>query len=88
MPLRGYKYTKEREMLHVFFEAGIKTYWRCKNRYCKGRVTTVNDVPVCETGNNLHAPNPQEAEVKKSMARLKEAASCSQDAPSRLVNKE
>ena len=29
-----------------------------------------------------------EAEVKKSMAHLKEAASCSQDAPSRLVNKE
>ena len=48
----------------------------------------MNDVPVCETGNNLHAPNPQEAEVKKSMARVKEAASSSQDAPSRLVNKE
>ena len=27
----------------------------------------VNDVPVRETGHNLHAPSPQEAEVKKSI---------------------
>ena len=86
MSLSGYLYTKEREMPAT--EAGVKIYWICENRECKGRVTTVNDVPVRETGHNLHAPSPQEAEVKKSMARLKEAASCSQDAPSRLVNKE
>ena len=69
-------------------EAGIKSYWRCENHECKleGRVTTVNDVPVCETGHNLHVPSPQEAEVKTSMARLKETASCSQDTPSWQVN--
>ena len=44
-------------------DAGIKPYWRS----CKDRVTTVNDVPVYETGHNLHAPSPQEAEVYKSM---------------------
>ena len=50
-------------------EAGIKSY-------VKGRVTKVNDVPLCETVHNLYAPSPQEADVKTSMARLKETASC------------
>ena len=44
-------------------EAGIKPFWRSENRECKDRVTTVNDVPVGETGQNLHAPSLQEAEV-------------------------
>ena len=44
-------------------EARIKSYWRSENRECKDRVTTVNDAPVDETGHNLHAPSPQEAEV-------------------------
>ena len=51
MSLRGYIYTKEKEM--PASEAGIKSY----------RVTTVNDVPVGETGHNLHDPSLQEAEV-------------------------
>ena len=33
-------------------EAGIKPYWRSENCECKDRVTTVNDVPVGETGHN------------------------------------
>ena len=65
MSLRGYIYTKEKEM--PASEAGIKPCWRSENRECKERATTVNDDPVGETGHNLHAPSPQEAEVKKSM---------------------
>ena len=65
MSLRGYIYTKAREI--PASEAGIKTYWRYENRDCNGMVTTVNDAPVRETGQYLHAPSPQEAEVKKSM---------------------
>ena len=61
MSLRGYIYTKEKEM--PAFEAGIKPYWRSENRKCKDRVTTVNDVSVGVTGHNLHAQSPQEAEV-------------------------
>ena len=44
-------------------EAGIKPCCRSENRECKDRATTVNDVSVGETGHNLHAPSPQEAEV-------------------------
>ena len=44
-------------------EAGIKPCWRSKNCECKDRATMVNDVPVGETGHNLHAPSPQEDEV-------------------------
>ena len=61
MSLREYIYTKEKEMQAS--EAGIKPYWRSGNRKCKDRVTTVNDVAVGETGHNLHAPSPIEAEV-------------------------
>ena len=53
-------YTKEKEMLAS--EAGIKPYWRSENRECKDRVTMVIDVPVGETGHNLHAPSPKEHE--------------------------
>ena len=61
MSLRGYIYTKEKEM--PASEAGIKPYWRSENRECKDRVTTANDVPVDETGHSLHALSPQNAEV-------------------------
>ena len=36
----------------------------------------------------MHGPSMAEIEVKKSLARMKEVASSSQDAPSRIVNKE
>ena len=45
-------------------EAELKPYWIFENRECKDRVTTVNDVPVAETGHNLHAPSQQEAEPR------------------------
>ena len=61
MSLRGYIYTKENEI--PASEAGIKPYWRSENRECKDMVTTVNDVPVDETGHNMHAPSPQKAGV-------------------------
>ena len=44
MSLRGYIYTKEKEM--PASEAGIKPCWRSVNRECKDRATTMNDVPV------------------------------------------
>ena len=53
-------YTKEKEM--PASEACIKPYWISENRECKDRVTTVNDVPVSETGHCLHAPSPKEHE--------------------------
>ena len=59
--MKIYIHTKEKEM--PASEAGIKPYWRSENREYKDRVTTVNDVPVGETGHNLYTPSPQEAEV-------------------------
>ena len=85
MAYKGFQYTKDKA---TDTDTGVKMYWRCENRNCKGLVTTINDIPVRETEHNVHAPSPHEVEVKKSMARLKDAASSSQDAPSRLVNKE
>ena len=52
-----YIYTKETEM--PASEAGIKPYWRSNSNV----KTTVNDIPLGETGHNLNAPNPQEVEV-------------------------
>ena len=53
-------YTKEKEI--PASKAGIKPYWRSENRECKAKTTTVNDVPVGETGHNLLAPSPKEHE--------------------------
>ena len=36
----------------------------------------------------MHGPSMEDIEVKKSLARMKEEASSSQAAPSRIVNKE
>ena len=51
-------------------------------------MTTVNDVPIRETAHDLHIPSKQEVEIQKSIARLKDIAGTSQEAPSRLVNRE
>ena len=69
-------------------EAGVKRYWRCENCDSEGRVITVNDIHMCETGHNMHAPSPQKTAVKNQMTQLKDAAASSQDASSRLINKE
>ena len=63
MSLKGYIYTLRKrkcQLLGLALNriedpriANVKTGW----------VTTVNDVPVGETGHNLHAPSPQEAKV-------------------------
>ena len=66
----------------------VKIYWCCENRNCKGRITTVNDVPISETAHDMHIPSKQEVEIQKWMARLKEISGTSQEAPSRLVNRE
>lgn len=84
MSLNGYIYTKDRQN---DTEAGIKIYWRCENRECKGRAQTLNDAYLqgSERAHDMHAPSKQEAEVQKAMARLKDAAASSQEAPSKLV---
>ena len=69
-------------------EAGVKRFWRCENCDSEGRVITVNDIHMCETGHNMHAPSPQKTAVKNRMTHLKDATASSQDVPSRLINKE
>ena len=43
MNFKGFQYPKDRQ---TDTERAIKIYWRCENRNCKGRITTVNDVPI------------------------------------------
>ena len=85
MNFKGFQYTKDRQ---TSTEPAIKMYWCCENRNCKRKITTVNNVPIRETGHDMHIPSKQEVEIQKSMARLKEIAGTSQEAPSRLVNRE
>ena len=57
---KGFQYTKDRQ---TDTEPAFKIYWRCENRNCKGRITTVNDVPICETAHDMHIPSKQEVEI-------------------------
>ena len=43
MNFKGFQYTKDRQ---TDTDPAIKIYWRCENRNCKGRITTVNDVLI------------------------------------------
>ena len=61
-----------------------KCYWKCDNRHCKGGIITSSD-----------DRRPQYAwtcipqiEVQQSMARIREAASKTQEAPAKFLNKE
>ena len=49
MNFKGFQYTKGRQ---TGTEPAIKIFWRCENRNCKGRITTVNDVPIRETAHD------------------------------------
>ena len=60
MNFTGFQYTKDRQ---TGTEPEIKIYWRRENRNCKGRITTVNDVPICETAHDMHIPSKQEVEI-------------------------
>ena len=54
-------------------------------------VVTSSGEPVIilkESPHNLHGPSVAQIEVKKSIARMKEAAAQGRDAPSRIVNRE
>ena len=85
MNFKEFQYPMDRQ---TGTEPTIKIYWRCENRNCKGRITTVNDVTIRETAHDMHIPSKQEVEIQKSMACLKEITGTSQEAPSRLVNRE
>ena len=80
MAFKGFQYGKDKQM-------DTKIYWKCDDRACKGRVVTSSGEPVIilkETPHNLHGPSVAQIEVKKSLARMKEAAAQGQDA---LYNK-
>ena len=84
MAFKGFQYGKDKQM-------DTTIYWKCDDRACKGRVVTSSGEPVIilkETPHNLHGPSVAQIEVKKSLARMKEAAAQGQDAPSRIVNRE
>lgn len=75
---KGYQYGRGKEI-------GQKIYWKCEDRTCKGRLitdTAEQAAVLKETPHTAHGPNMADIEVKKSLARLKEAASQGQDAPS------
>ena len=80
----GYSYCKDR--------LGPKTgkcYWKCDNRQCKGHIKTSNyDRILKQTGHNMHGPDIPQIEVQQSMARTREAASKTQEAPAKILNKE
>ena len=72
MVFKGFQYGKDKQM-------DTKIYWKCDDRACKGRVVTSSGEPVIilkETPHNLHGPSVAQIEVKKSLARMKEAARC------------
>ena len=46
MNFKGFQYIKDRQ---TGTEPAIKINWRCENQNCKGRITTVNGVPICDS---------------------------------------
>jgi len=65
------------------------TYWRRENRKCKGRLVTSTDQRIIKkTDHDVHGPDVPQATVASSMSRIRETARETDDAPSRIVNKE
>ena len=55
----------------------------------KGRVIPSSDDRILmQTGHNMHGPDIPQIEVQQSMARIREAASKTQKAPTKILNKE
>ena len=81
LELKGFVYNKDRTV-------ESKVYWRCEDRKCKSRIVMDGENLVKVSAHTTHGPCQFEAEVQKSMSRLKEAASASQEPPSRLINRE
>ena len=66
-----------------------KCYWKCDNRQCKGRIITSSDDRILkQTGHNMHGPDISQIGEQQSMARIREAASKTQEAPAKILNKE
>ena len=84
LSFQGYSYGKDR----LDPKTG-KCYWKCDNRKCKGRIITSSDDRILkQTAHNMHGPDIPKIEVQHSMARIREAASKTQEAPSKILNKE
>ena len=49
-----------------------QVYWRCEDRKCKGRIVMNGENLVKVSAHTTHGPCQFEAEVQKSMSRLKE----------------
>lgn len=60
MELNGFLYNKDRAI-----ESNL--YWRCEDRQCKGRVITLDNIPVKTTSHTTHGPCKFEGEVQKSL---------------------
>ena len=81
---QGYSYCKDR-----LDPKTRKCYLKCGNRKCKGHIITSSDDPIVkQTGHNMHVPDIPQIEVQQSMARIREAASKTQVAPAKILNKE
>ena len=72
LELNGFVYNKDETV-------ESKIYWRCKDRKCKGQIGMNGEILPKMSAYTTHGPCQFEAEVHKSMSRLKEAASASQD---------
>ena len=51
-------------------------------------ITSSDDRIVKQTGHNMYIPDIPQIEVQQSMARIREAASKTQEAPAKILNKE
>ena len=66
-----------------------KRYWKCDNRKCKGLIITSSDDSILkQTAHNMHGPDIPQIEVQESMARIREAASKTQETTAKILNKE
>ena len=81
MELNDYLYNQDRKVKN-------KLYWRCEDRQCKGHVITTDGIPLKTTSQTTHGPCKFEVEVQKSIARLKEHTTASQEPSTRLINRE
>lgn len=84
LSFKGYTYGKDRESAD-----SCKIYWKCDDRKCKGRLITDSSDSVLKlTEHNMHGPDYASSVIQQSVARLKIAASVSQEAPAKLINTE
>ena len=59
------------------------------NRKCKDRIIISSvDRILKQTARNMHGPDIPQIEVQQSMARIREAASKTQETPAKFLNKE